>query len=186
MTEQKVKTSFDGLLMGLGVGLGLSLVLLGLGGFAGRAWVSHTRDAVRAGWTLVPAMTAATDLKEGTELMPPMLSSRLVPEQFVTSSSVVLADVPKVTGLRLTATVKTGQLVRWTDLAPRRTLVTQLFAARDLAAGDRLTDGDLAERQVTSTVVSASWVSEKNAAIGRVTVAPFAKGDPILTTHFAP
>src|SRR6202022_2122676 len=67
------------------------LVALGLGLFAGVlafAAIKRREADARRGWNLVNVMVAEQDIREGSTITSDMISSRAVPEQFVTSSVV--------------------------------------------------------------------------------------------------
>lgn len=188
MNPPKEKAMGDGLLVGLGVGFGLVAVVAVLGVVFGAMAISNTHDNVRRGWTLTPTLVANTDLKEGTPLTVERISRRQIPTPFVTKNTVLPADAAKLLERPLRFDVQAGDPLRWSDVELAYPPVRVLVASRDLRAGTTLSSDDVEERVLSSEFVGESWVraSDTGAAIGRTTVVPALKGDPLLWTHVPP
>jgi Flp pilus assembly protein CpaB len=60
-----------------------------------------------------------------------------------------------------------------------------LFAIRDIPTGGALSGQDMEERPAPAELVTTSWIrtEDRPQAVGRVVLAPFRRGDPILWTH---
>jgi len=185
VSDDTEKLLLDGVKRGFLIGVSVLVVLGGLGFFAARALVTKTHDMVRAGWTLTPVLVAKTDLNKGAELTAETLEPRAIPSVLVTANSLQPSDAAKVAGQRIKHALYAGAPIRWSDVRSTP-LKTVLFATRDIVDGARLTAADVEERSIAADIPNASWVVDKRDVIGRVTVAPFLRGDPILTTHFAP
>lgn len=79
------------------------------------AWVtvSSTERRVTRMWSLVPVTVAATDLAEGTVVTVDKISTRSVPEQFVTASVVKPDGYSYVVGQKLLVPVQAGDPLLW-------------------------------------------------------------------------
>jgi pilus assembly protein CpaB len=79
------------------------------------AWVITTSAERRATrmWNLVPVSVASTDLSEGTVMTMEMISTRAIPEQFVTASVVKPDGYGYVVGQKLLVPVQGGDPLLW-------------------------------------------------------------------------
>jgi pilus assembly protein CpaB len=75
---------------------------------------------VRSGWNLKQVLVANAEISEGTELTSDMLSSRPIPEKFVTASVVPPDSYQYVVGTRLLVTLQAGDPLLWTQLDTNR------------------------------------------------------------------
>ena len=83
--------------------------------------------------------------------------------------------------------VQAGDPLRWSDFETTKQEKV-LFATRDVALGAVLTEADVEERGLVKEMITDSWVGavDRPQAVGRVLIAPFRKGDPIMWTHLPP
>lgn len=88
----------------------------GVAGVAGYTLILKKARDVRRGWNLVPVVVVSQDLPEGSTVTFDVLSQRPVPEQFVTDSVVMPNRVSELVGHRLTAPMKAGDLLLWSEL----------------------------------------------------------------------
>jgi Flp pilus assembly protein CpaB len=178
--------SSSGFVTGLVVGVSCSLILLGsCGGLAGYAYVKKKTTDARRGWNLVPVVVAAVDIGEGTVVTFDQISQRSIPEQFVTSSVVKPDSASYIVSQRITVPVQAGDPLLWSQFETRKQTPV-LFAARDLPIGAKLSEADVEVAGRPEGHLTPSFVrdADRPQAMGRVLVAPFRKGDPILWTHF--
>ena len=77
--------------------------------------VTNSEKKARAGWTLVPVIVAAQNIPEGTTVDFSMLSTRTVPEQFVTSSVVKPDSASYVVSQRIMVPVQAGDPLLWSQ-----------------------------------------------------------------------
>ncbi len=94
------------------------LVALGLGLLAGVVAFSaiKKREAdARRGWNLVNVMVAEQDIREGSIVTSEMISSRPVPEQFVTSSVVKPDAASYVLNQKVLVPIQAGDMLLWTQ-----------------------------------------------------------------------
>ncbi len=93
-------------------------VALGLGLLAGLVAYSAIRkkeEDVRRGWNLVNVVVASQDIPEGASVAMDMISSRPVPEQFVTASVVKPESVSYVLNQKLLVPLQAGDPLLWTQ-----------------------------------------------------------------------
>jgi pilus assembly protein CpaB len=97
------------------------LLLAGLGSALGSAFAGHfylTRlESEVAGGEKVPILVAAQDTAAGTILSQQQLVVRDIPEAFLDSRTIRVADSKQVIGQRLTVGLKAQQALLWSDLA---------------------------------------------------------------------
>jgi pilus assembly protein CpaB len=106
------------------------LVALGLGLSAGVVAFSaiKKREAdARRGWNLVSVMVADQDIHEGSTITGEMISSRPVPEQFVTSSVVKPDAVSYVLNQKVLVPIQAGDMLLWTQF---ETLKSERLSSR--------------------------------------------------------
>ncbi len=106
------------------------LVALGLGLLAGLVAFSAIRkgeEDARRGWNLVQVMAAQQDIHEGSTVTMEMISSRAVPEQFVTSSVVKPDAVSYVLNQKVLVPLQAGDLLLWTQF---ETLKSERLSSR--------------------------------------------------------
>jgi len=179
--------SKDGFATGLGLGLAVGFALLCLGSAGMYFFFKKQGLDAKKGWNLVPVIVATVDISENAVVTMDMISQRSVPEQFVTSSIVKSDSASYIVNQKLLVPVQAGDPLRWSDFeTAKKTKV--LYAARDVALGAALTADDFEERGANEGALTDSFVraSDQANALGRVTIAPFRKGDPILWTHLPP
>jgi Flp pilus assembly protein CpaB len=179
--------SKDGFATGLGLGLAVGFALLCLGTAGMFFFFKKQGLDAKKGWNLVPVIVATVDITENTAVTMEMISQRSVPEQFVTSSIVKPDSASYIVNQKVLVPVQAGDPLRWSDFeTTKKTKV--LYAARDVALGAALTSDDFEERGVDEGLLTESFVrvSDQPNALGRTTIAPFRKGDPILWTHLPP
>ncbi len=75
---------------------------------------------VRKGFTPVPVVVAAIDITEGTVLTMDMISSRGVPEQFVTASVIRPDNASFIIGQRVTVPLQAGDPLLWSQFETTR------------------------------------------------------------------
>ncbi|MBK7861130.1 MAG: Flp pilus assembly protein CpaB [Archangiaceae bacterium] len=92
------------------------------GFFVAIAWVNirGTERGVRRGWNLVPVTVAAANLPEGTQVDFDMVSTREVPEQFVTASVVKPDSSAYIVGQRIMVPVQAGDPLLWSQFETTR------------------------------------------------------------------
>ena len=98
----------------------VALVLGLLAGSAAYTAVSHAEAAVRRGYAPKPVLVAAVDISEGAVLAIDMVATRLIPEQFVTSSVVNPDSASYVIGQKLLVPVQAGDPLLWSQLETAR------------------------------------------------------------------
>ena len=106
------------------------LVALGLGLLAGVVAFSaiKKREAdARRGWNLVSVVVADQDIREGSTITGEMISSRPVPEQFVTSSVVKPDAVSYVLNQKVLVPIQAGDMLLWTQF---ETLKSERLSSR--------------------------------------------------------
>jgi len=94
------------------------LVALGLGVLAGVlafAAIKRREADARRGWNLVDVVVADQDIREGSTITSDMISSRAVPEQFVTSSVVKPDAVSYVLNQRVLVPLQAKDMLLWTQ-----------------------------------------------------------------------
>jgi pilus assembly protein CpaB len=94
------------------------LVALGMGLLAGVMAFSAIKKKeadARRGWNLVNAMVAEQDIREGSTITGEMISSRPIPEQFVTSSVVKPDTVSYVLNQKVLVPLQAGDMLLWTQ-----------------------------------------------------------------------
>jgi pilus assembly protein CpaB len=94
------------------------------------AWmtvISSSRRATKM-WNLVPVTVAATDLSEGSVVTEEKISTRAVPEQFVTGSVVKPDGYSYVVGQKLLVPVQAGDPLLWSHFEMAQ--VTERLARR--------------------------------------------------------
>ncbi|MBX7097958.1 MAG: Flp pilus assembly protein CpaB [Myxococcaceae bacterium] len=77
--------------------------------------VSGTSNAVKRGWTLVSVVVANADIPEGARITQELVSTRAVPEQFVTSSVVKPDSVGYIVDQQLLVPVQAGDPLLWSQ-----------------------------------------------------------------------
>ncbi len=179
--------SKDGFATGLGLGLAVGFALLCLGSAGMYFFFKKQGLDAKKGWNLVPVIVAAVDISENTVVTFEMISQRSVPEQFVTSSIVKPDSASYIVNQKVLVPVQAGDPLRWSDFETTRSTKV-FFAAREVPLGAALSGDDLEERSAVEPLLTESWVraAERDGVVGRVLIAPFHKGDPILWTHFPP
>jgi pilus assembly protein CpaB len=70
---------------------------------------------VKKGWNLVPVLVAAVDISEGGVVSTEMVSQRMVPDQFVTSSVIKPDSAPFVIGQQVLVPLQAGDPLLWTQ-----------------------------------------------------------------------
>lgn len=183
MNEPKTSSAVFGALVGMAV----AGVLLCAGTVVGYSWVKKKGADARKGWNLVPVVVAAVDIPDGTLVTMEMISQRSVPEQFVTASVVKPDSASYIVNQRVNVPLNAGDPLRWSDFeTAKRSKV--LFAAKDVTVGVVLSEADVEEREVDPALITESWLTsaDRPTALGRKTIAPFRRGDPILWTHLPP
>lgn len=177
----------DNFVVGLGVGVAVGVVLLCLGSAAMFAYSQKRAADARKGWNLVPVVVAAVDVTEGTTLTMEQLSQRSIPEQFVTSSVVKPDSASYIVNQKVLVPLQAGDPLRWSDFETKKATPV-LFAAREVPLGAVLSAADVEVRAGVEQLLTDSWVraEEQGGLIGRITIAPFHKGDPLLWTHVPP
>jgi pilus assembly protein CpaB len=90
--------------------------------------IAGTEKKVRTGWNLTPVVVASSDLSEGTTVDQDMISTREVPEQFVTASVVKPDSVGYVINQKLVVPVQAGDPLLWTQFETAR--ATERFSKR--------------------------------------------------------
>jgi pilus assembly protein CpaB len=106
------------------------LVALGLGLLAGLLAFSAIRKReadARRGWNLVEVVVAQQDIHEGSTITMDMISSRGVPEQFVTTSVVKPDAISYVLNQRVIVPLQAGDLLLWTQF---ETLKSERLSSR--------------------------------------------------------
>jgi pilus assembly protein CpaB len=93
----------------------VAAVLLLLCGVTGFLAVRGEERQVRRGWALVPVAVAAANIPEGSVVTFDMISSRDVPEMFVTSSVVKPESVRFITDQRILVPVQAGDPLLWSE-----------------------------------------------------------------------
>ena len=178
----------SGLVAGLGIGLGITAVMMCLGSVVGYAYIQKQRTDVRRGWNLVPVVVAAVDISENATVTMEMISQRSIPEQFVTSSVVKPDSASYIVNQKVLVPIQAGDPLRWSDFETKDAQSKVLYATRDVALGATLSADDVEERSLPKAMLTDSWVisTDRATAVGRKTIAPFRKGDPILWTHLPP
>ncbi len=168
------------------------LVALGIviaGGFvviaAGLVYVKKEAASVRHGWNPVTALVAMNDLSPGATVTTDMIGSRAFPEQFITTSVIRPESTSSILGLRLRAPLQKGDPLRWTDISGDPNV---LVATHDVARGAVLTAEDFEQRSMPEEFITPSFVriNDRTHLVGRKSIAPFGKGDPILWTQLEP
>lgn len=101
-----------GFLAGFASGFGLALVIGLAAAFLG---YQSARKEARRGWNLVPAVTAAVDLPEGTEITYELLAQRQIPEQFLTASVVKPDAVNYILKQKVLVPLRAGDPLLWTQ-----------------------------------------------------------------------
>src|SRR5262245_33090490 len=102
---QGSSASSTGVLAGGVSGFLVSVLIFGVGGFA---YLKKKEADVRKGWNLVPVVVAAQDIPEKTVVTFGLLSQRMIPEQFVTSSMVKPDIAGDIVNQRLLVPVQAG------------------------------------------------------------------------------
>ena len=97
-----------------------AIVLGALAGLLAFASLKSSERAARAGWNLVPAVVADSDIEAGNEVDVDTVSVRDVPEDFVTRSVIRPDNVSHVFGQRLAVPVKRGDLLLWSHFQETR------------------------------------------------------------------
>ncbi len=98
-------------------------VALALGLIAGVIAYSAVRKKemdVRKGWNLVPVVVAAVDLSEGSVVTMEMISQRLIPEQFVTSSIVKPDSASYIVNQKVLVPLQAGDPLLWSQFETTR------------------------------------------------------------------
>ncbi len=94
------------------------LVALGMGltaGLLAYLAIKKKEADARRGWNLVPVMVAEQEIREGSTVAAEMISSRLIPEQFVTSSVVKPDSASYVLNQRVLVPLQAGDMLLWTQ-----------------------------------------------------------------------
>lgn len=182
-----MRESKDGFSAGLGLGLAVGFAFFVLGSAGAYFFFKTQAQHARRGFNPVPIVVAVEDLGAGTPVTLDRISQRSLPEQFVTPSLVQPDKVSRVMNLKLRVPLQAGDPLRWSDVAAEAETKV-LFAAREVPLGAVLTADDVRDAAVGDALLTASWVraEEQAGLIGRITIAPFHKGDPILWTHVPP
>jgi pilus assembly protein CpaB len=96
-------------------------VILGLTAFL-VSWSAIRKQSadVKRGWNLVPVLVAAVEMSEGTVVTTEMISSRMVPDQFVTSSVVKPENASFVVGQTVLVPMQAGDTVLWSQFNSNR------------------------------------------------------------------
>lgn len=79
-----------------------------------------TNRRIRSGWNLVPVVVAATDLTEGTIITLEMISTRSVPENFVTASVVKPDSTTYVVNQKILVGAQAGDPLLWSQFEVSR------------------------------------------------------------------
>lgn len=82
--------------------------------------INSERERVRSGWDPVTVVVASRDIPEGTPITVDIVSSRPVPEQFVTSSVVKPESINIVLNQRVLVPLQKGDPLLWTQFANSR------------------------------------------------------------------
>ena len=139
---------------------------------------------------LVPVVTAAVDMVEGTVVTFEMLQQRSMPSHFVTSSIVRPDSASYIIGQPLNVAVQKGDALLWTQFEQKPTERKKpvLSAKVDLAPGAVLTAEALEELEVPEVAATGSVV--KPAALtnvlGHPLLAGMKKGDLLLWSAVGP
>ncbi len=99
------------------------LIAVALGVFAGIvAWsaLKKKESDVRKGWNLVPVVVAAAEISEGSVVTMEMISQRMVPEQFVTSSVIKPDSAPYVINQKVLMPLQAGDPLLWSQFETTR------------------------------------------------------------------
>jgi pilus assembly protein CpaB len=97
-----------------------AVVLTAVGLFIAWINVRGSERAAKRGWNLVPVMVATDNLSEGTVLTEDLVSTREVPEMFVTASVVKPDSVAYVVNQRILVPVQAGDPLLWTQFDSAR------------------------------------------------------------------
>jgi pilus assembly protein CpaB len=104
--------SNSGFMVGLAVGLGVAALILVLG----YGWVRRSSDDVRKGWNLVPVLVVTADVASHTPLSTANVGTRMLPEQFITSSVVRPDKAGMVIGQKVMVPMQAGDPVLWSEM----------------------------------------------------------------------
>jgi pilus assembly protein CpaB len=102
--------------------LGLTVGFIGgglLSGFMTWQWVTKQTEDSRAGWSLVPVVVAARDIREGEVMTFDKVIQRAVPGQFVSSSFVKPDGANFIMNQRLLVPVQAGDPLLWSQFETR-------------------------------------------------------------------
>jgi len=86
------------------------------------AWValSSKEKEIKRGWNLQEVVVAAEEITEGTKLEISQLAKRMMPEQFVTKSTIKPKDVDKVVGQVVVVNLHEGDPLQWSQFQENR------------------------------------------------------------------
>jgi len=100
-----------------GIAAALALVASGVAALL----LDGTNRRVKSGWNLVPVAVAASDLTTNTLITSEMISTRFVPEAFITSSVVKPDNTAYVVNQKILVDVQAGDPLLWTQFEATRT-----------------------------------------------------------------